>query len=138
MNILEKYLVDNIQSELKSYIVEYNKENNKKTYINISNKKGALKRKLERLKDLYIDELINKETYKKDYEKLTNELNKLKEENKNKIIPFRKNIIDEILNINLQEDYYKLNENERRSFWTSIIRRIDIGNNRDDITIHFL
>ena len=104
----------------------------------MSNKKGVLKRKLERLKDLYIDELIDKETYKNDYEKLTNELNKLKEENKNKIIPFNKNKIDEILNVNLKEDYYKLSENARRSFWTSIIDKIIIGNNRNDITIHFL
>ena len=137
-NILEKYLVDNIQSELKKYIIQYNRENSKKTYINLSNKKGALKRKLERLKDLYIDELIDKETYKNDYEKLTNELNKLKEENKNKIIPFNKNKIDEILNVNLKEDYYKLSENARRSFWTSIIDKIIKGNNRNYITIHFL
>ena len=45
--------------------------------------------------------------------------------------------IDDILSMNFESIYHTLEDTEKRYLWQSIIDHIDIGNNRNDITIYF-
>ena len=44
---------------------------------------------------------------------------------------------DTILNMDFESIYNTLQPNEKRYIWQSIIDYIEVGTNRDDITIHF-
>lgn len=46
--------------------------------------------------------------------------------------------VDTILNMDFEGIYNTLQPNEKRYMWQSIIDYIEVGTNRDDITIHFL
>ena len=45
--------------------------------------------------------------------------------------------IDDILSMDFESIYHTLEDTEKRYLWQSIIDHIDIGNNRNDITIDF-
>ena len=45
--------------------------------------------------------------------------------------------IDDILSMDFESIYHTLEDTEKRYLWQSIIDHIDIGNNRNDITIYF-
>ena len=69
-DVLELWLLEHIADELDAYTAKYTvKAKNKQPRDD-----AAVKRKLDRLKDLYLDELITKEQYKADREKLLAQL----------------------------------------------------------------
>lgn len=45
--------------------------------------------------------------------------------------------VEKILSMDFEEIYNTLQPNEKRYIWQSIIDYIEVGTNRDDITIHF-
>lgn len=69
---LEKFLLDNICGEINDYIMDFeiNEKKKKKPKAN----KLEISHKLDRLKDLYINDLIDLDTYKNDYSQLTAQL----------------------------------------------------------------
>ena len=91
--------------------------------------------KIEKLKDLYLDDLIDKETYKKDYENLNNQLEELSKENTNKIVNIEP--LQEFLKLDIPIIYDTLNSLEKRRLWLSIIDYIEIGTNKNEIVVHF-
>lgn len=91
--------------------------------------------KIEKLKDLYLDDLIDKETYKKDYEELNNQLEELSKEDTNKIINIEP--LQEFLKLDISIIYDTLNSLEKRRLWVSIIDYIEIGTNKNEIVVHF-
>lgn len=132
---LEKHLIKHIKEELNNYIVnmqitEIN--NTKKDNTKVINK---IKNKIEKLKDLYLDDLIDKETYKKDYEELNNQLEELSKEDTNKIINIEP--LQEFLKLDIPIIYDTLNSLEKRRLWVSIIDYIEIGTNKNEIVVHF-
>ena len=125
---VEEYLLNNISNLAKDYI-------NKNTIISCSNKKNDnskkikdTERKVEKLKDLYLDDLIDKNTYKKDYEKLNKQLNELR---KVDTIPVQKDFsrLQNLINSNFIEIYNNLTLEEKRTFFLSIVDKIYIENN---------
>ena len=69
-DVLELWLLEHIADEIDAYTAKYTvKAKNKQPRDD-----AAVKRKLDRLKDLYLDELITKEQYKADREKLLAQL----------------------------------------------------------------
>ena len=123
---IEKYLLENLSIEANNYII---KNTPKLAHQKIDNSKDIKKieNKLEKLKDLYIDDLIDKATYKKDYEKYTRELSELKSVKED--IPKKDfSHLTAILNSNYLEIYNKLNVSNKKRFWLSIINKIYIQN----------
>ena len=82
---LEKYLINHIKEELNNYIINMQITEIRNTKKDNTKAINKIKNKIEKLKDLYLDDLIDKETYKKDYENLNNQLEELSKENTNKI-----------------------------------------------------
>lgn len=122
--IIEKYLLEHINEKVEKYVTKTSIT--EKTPVKDNSAKiKSLEKKLYKLKDLYIDDLIDKETYKKDYEKYQKELNML--EIKKEEVPqkdFSK--IKKILNSNWKNVYLKLSEENKRKFWFSFIDKIYI------------
>lgn len=129
---LENYLVNNIHELLEVYIADIDKKN--KPMPNNNNKISALKRKIARLKDLYVEELIDIDTYKKDYNKYKEELKRLTPTIENKA----SDAIMQLMNVNIPELYKKLTREDKQAFWQSIIKEIHIiDQNNENYEIFF-
>ncbi len=117
---IEQYLLKNLKNEFEKFKASI--KTIKPIFIDNTQTKKNIEKKIYKLKDLYLDDLIDKETYKKDYQRLTAELAKLDvvEEPKNKNY-FKTN---KIINSNYIEIYNKLETENKRKFWLSFIDRI--------------
>lgn len=112
---IEKYLLESYKSDLeKKYfkLKEVKKTDN-------SQKINGLYRKMDRLKDLYVNEFIDLDTYKRD-------LNKYKEEIATLEKPQEVNTehIEALLNLNVYEIYKTLTSVQKRRLWRSVIKSI--------------
>ena len=131
---LEKYLLDTLFQKLKRYKVDYQLKENKKIVPDLEQKK-IIQNKIKRLQDLYVNELIEIEDYKKQYSKLQEELSKFKDVKITKKKDFSQ--IDNILNSDYKEIYKKLNNVNKRIFWHSIIKEIYPIPNTENFKIIF-
>ena len=122
---IEKYLLENIKEQAENYIAESKIEEIKpvETFVDNSN---AIKKKLEKLKDLYISDLIDKEMYEKDYKKYNSQLQEIEIKKNsyknNKPKDFSR--LQKIFNSNFSDLYSSLSQIEKRRFWVSVIDKI--------------
>ncbi len=95
--------------------------------------RAAIKRKLSRLKELYVNDAIDMDEYKKDYDKYTAQLVEIPEPATPKLDV---RALQEFLDRDFKTFYKSLNREERRSFWRGIVMKlyVDAQNN---ITISF-
>ncbi len=130
---LEAYLLEHIKPELEKYIAQYDVVQCKPTTPKTDTSK--IKTKLNRLKDLYMNELIDLEDYKAEYTALQEELKKATAA----IFPEKKDLsaIRTFLDTDINSIYDSLTPQERRALWGSIIDKIIIDNDRN-IEIVFL
>lgn len=94
----------------------------------------TIKKKLERLKDLYIDGDIDKQAYLR--KKNAFERNLLEHEQSIKMS--EKTSVNEILSLNLREMYDGLSPENKSAFWHRFIERIQIDEDRRVVHIDFL
>ena len=120
---LEKWLLANIQNLLRQEVYEIDCRR-RKNGVDYQAKLASVKNKLERLKDLYLDGLIDKTAYRKDYELLTGQ----EREYTSLSLKSTRAIPAAILRViecdNLSTIYDELSQNARQSFWQSIIKEI--------------
>lgn len=121
-NVIENYLINNIQDEIKKIIQKNeNAEDNKNIKVNKIDKE-KIKAKLSRLTDLYIDGMILREKYDQEFEKL----NLLLQESEKQIIEEKRDLSQykELLNSDALSLYSKLNNSSKRMFWAKYIEYI--------------
>lgn len=118
---VESWLLDNIISELKHASAEpQTKQTKKKKTVD----KTTITKKLERLKDLYVDGLIDKEMYLADREKLMSQMPE--EEPPQKDL----NAVEKIvLSGEFRERYNELSRDEKRMLWRSAIGHMTADRN---------
>lgn len=121
---IERMLLSRIQEDIENYIVDYEIEQSKNKQPIIS--KGSITRKIERLRTLYLNEVIELEDYKKDYEELQDQLLEIeaKEKESNKVKDFTE--LKKLLDGNFLEIYKNLSELDKRTLWHSVIKKIII------------
>lgn len=125
---IEEFLLSNLTELANRYI-----EKNSILKINVkkdnSKKIKEIQNKLYKLKDLYLDDLIDKESYKKDYEVLSKNLAKLKNETS---IPIKKDFskLQKTINSNFLDKYLSLTTEEKRTFWINIVDKIYVKNGK--------
>ena len=134
--ILEKYLLENIKAELNNYKISYEVKQASIDTSAISSQLVKCRQKLEKLKDLYLDDLIDKTSYKEEYARLNNTIADLEKQIDNDS-DMDIDAVETILSMDFEGIYNTLQPNEKRYLWQSIIDYIEVGTNRDDITIHF-
>ena len=113
---LEAWLLNNLVSlaEQKNFTIKPEEQKRKEN----SEKANRVRKKMDKLKDLYLSDLIDKEAYSNDYLSLKEELIVLESE------PAEEKLIDiQGLKTNL-ELYNSLTKKGKKEFWTRIIKKI--------------
>ena len=126
--LIEEYLLSNLKELANKYINE-NSIIKVDTQKDNSRKIKEIENKLDKLKDLYLDDLIDKESYKKDYNFFLKNLNKLKNENSTTVRKDFSNL-QKVINGNILNEYFCLSIEEKRTFWLHLIDKIYIENGK--------
>ena len=129
---VEQYLINNIIEEFNKYVVSaVNAEEQKKDPVVDANK---IKQKISRLQELYINGLIDMDSYKEQYESLNNDLIIATKQEKPKLDNLSK--ISDILNKFTIETYNSLDRMQKRYFWQSLIDYIEVDKEKN-LKIYF-
>lgn len=130
-DVIEKWLFENLESELNRARLEWKLKEAEKKKSSLRTDKAKLKRKLTKLKELYVNELIDIEEYKKDYEIYTAALNQLPEPAEETPPDFK--AVEKLLQSDYRNIYDKMTREEKRTVWRSFISEIRIDR-EDNIT----
>lgn len=130
--VIEEYLLNNLSMELEQYY--YALEHmaaGSQPVRNYGDERAKLRKKLSRLKDLYVDDMIDMEMYRKDYETLTAQLDSLAIEEAMQPAPPPSTAHLRKIFANGWEDLYThLNRKDRQAFWRMGVERIVVHPNR--------
>jgi len=129
---LEKRMLDRVKTELKMYI--HSMEAKAAPAIDYSAKRKSIEKKITKLKELYINELISLDEFKTDrayYEQKIDEIPK--------VMPQKKDLrlLYNILDMDLDKLYPQMGVKEKNLFWRSFVDEIRIDNDHKMI-IKFL
>lgn len=126
---IEQKLLQEFKIQLKKYISDYEYKQHNFKKMDMSKEITSLENKLNKLKDLYIRDLIRIEDYEKDYKEYVSQLEILYKEQEK----IETNIPDnnlEVLKSFLKQDfsliYNKLSRIEKRRIWLSVINYITL------------
>jgi hypothetical protein len=119
---VERWLVAHLQQELAAYVATAKRQTHKPK--NHAARIKTLRQKLERLKELYVDSLIDKDTYKRDYDSIQAELSEIAREQAT-VRTFPRQYQEIMQGDNFAEVYGKLGREGKRRFWRAIIARIE-------------
>jgi DNA invertase Pin-like site-specific DNA recombinase len=126
--IIEEYLIKNIYGILENRKIKIKEINDKKEEF-IDNT-STLKSKLNKLTSLYLEDLIDKDYYKEQYNEISFQIQQIsKKKVNNKKIDYSH--IDKLLKSNFLDIYSSLNNLEKRTLWASIIDRIELTDIND-------
>ena len=116
---VDAFIVENLARELQGYKATY--EVKAKQTDNTAKRK-KLERKIARLKDLYINELITLDEYKADLSRFNDELDKIPADNTKVDLK----AIETLLNMDIESLYYELNCEERQMLIRSVVKQITV------------
>lgn len=119
--ILEAKLVESICAEAERF--NFNLAQQKKALPKTKIDTAKVMKKIEKLKDLYLNDLIPKEIYERDY----NELNRILKEAENKAEQVRTlSPIDVNALRNFTKSYEELTPESRKALWSRILNKITV------------
>ena len=118
-----------MDSKLQEAKIEIEKINNNVDNSTVKNQISTIKRKMSKLKDLYLNDLITLEEYKHDQASMTEEIEKLE---KSIVVPKTDNIekIELLLAEDWNESYEHLSREEKRNAWRILVSKIIINPDR--------
>lgn len=127
---IENWLFEHLREEIDRYMLNWEvRAAERKRNVAKTADKAAIKRKLNRLKELYVNDLISIEDYKKDYARYTEALQDIPDV----IIEMPPDLsaVKRMLDDDFKEIYDGLSREEKRTLWRSIISeiRVDRDNN---------
>ena len=128
--VVDAFIVENLSKELKGYKATYEAKAKQTDY---TTKRKKIERKIARLKDLYINELITLDEYKADLSRFNDELDKIPTDD-NKV---DLKAIETLLNMDIEHLYYELTCEERQMLIRSVVKQITVDKN-NKMELHFL
>jgi len=132
---MERYLVDHIRPMIKEKVLEY-EITESHSAVNIPKMIERTEKKLDRLKVLYLDGLIDLTAYKADRAVLQTELMDLQDKAKKRRTADSA-ALKRLLSPDVWELYSTFTREEKRRFWRGIISRIEFDSDRS-IKVIFL
>lgn len=132
---VEKWLFEHLHEQIECQKLEWEVRTAEKKRAASSTDKAALKRKLTKLKELYVNDLIDIEDYRKDFEIYTAALQQIPEPTAEKPPDFA--AIEKLLQSDFRSIYDTLTREEKRTLWRSVIKEIRIDNNQNITGIIF-
>ncbi|MGN0246822.1 MAG: recombinase family protein [Lachnospiraceae bacterium] len=126
---VEKHLLDTFDAEFKRLKVSIERVRKESNNDSAKNQIAVLKKKISKLKDLYLNDLITLEEYKADQASMTAKIEELE---KTMTIPKAENIekIESFLSEDWQERYENLPKAAKRNAWRILINEVKIGKDR--------
>lgn len=127
---VEEWLFEHLGEELERCKLEWDVQAAERKKKTRSTDKAVLKRKLTKLKELYMDDLITIEEYKKDYQIYTAALQQIPDEVPEETPPDF-SAVERMLQADFKSIYDSLTREEKRTLWRSAISeiRVDRDNN---------
>jgi len=119
---LEQWLLTNILTELAQWETQWDIESARMKRPKID--RAALQRKIDRLKDLYVNDLITMDQYRADWEKYSSQLQEAQEAEPPQKPDF--NGLHQLLSNTISSLYPTFSSVERRDFWRSFIQAIKL------------
>lgn len=133
---VESWLFEHLIDEIEKYEVSWNVQAAERKRTAASVDRAALRHKLTKLKELYVNDLIDIEEYKKDYETYSSALENLQDpEDKEKRIDLSG--VRQIISKDFREIYDTLTREEKRTLWKGVIKEIRIDNAHNITGISF-
>lgn len=115
---LESYILQHLNEIVAGHTAEYKAEKKKTPQID----RAAIQRKLDRLKDLYVDGDIDKAKYKEERDKLT------------PLLEVKQTAVQKptvVISNDFLQHYATLSRQQKQEFWRNIIDRIVIDKNKE-------
>lgn len=122
---IERYIMDTIGTKLSQYRIDFQHLRDREKGRNYQAEIAAVKTKLSRLKDLYLNELLTLEEYQADQKPLKARLEELTERAKPIKVPDFEQA-ETLLAQGWQAAYEDLDRATRRDFWRVLIKEIRI------------
>lgn len=119
---IEDYLLEHVRPALSQYIINYDVSSSSAAKKNPAADASKIQRKIEKLYDLFLDDLIEKDVYRKKYDDLQKQL---KECQTISPTPVRNlSAAKELLSQNWEEVYKTFSKPEKNAFWKSFIQSV--------------
>lgn len=115
-DVLESYMLNSIEQMAAKYHGQYD-EAGKKPALSAD----KIRKKMSKLKDLYLADLIELDEYRKDYEDLKQQLSQME--------PQKPKYFDRDALHREIEEYPNLSPQMKKEFWTRTVKRIEADNN---------
>lgn len=130
---LEAMMLDRIRPGLEKYIAEYEVAN--LPAIRTDAKRRSVENKLQKLKDLFLNDLITMNEFKLDREKLLLQLEKINAEDSRPVKDL--SYLRDFLKMDFESVYDSFSIPEKRELWRSIVKEIRVDHEKN-IHIIFL
>lgn len=127
---LETYLLDCVDKEFQQYKADVEKLSAECSEKNYKPEISAIRTKIAKLKDLYLNDLISLEEYKADHAAFSARLEELLAKNQPVSKP-NMETIENILHSGWRIDYESVERPDKRDFWRVIFKEIRIYPNRE-------
>ena len=134
---VEEWLFTFLGDELEKQRLEWEVKEARRKQAAASVDRAAIRRKLSRLKELYVNEMIDLEEYRRDYELYTTQLAERTAPSAEEERP-NFEAIEAILETGFRKIYDGLEREEKRTLWRSAIKEIHVNNNNEIVRIVFL
>lgn len=119
---VEEYLLQHIRPALSEYVAEYEVTGSNPSRKSPAAEAAKIRKKMQKLYDLYMDDLIEMDVYKKEYEAFQK---KLKELEAASVTPPRDlSDLKKLLNQDYEEIYKTFSPQEKNAFWKSFVQSI--------------
>jgi site-specific DNA recombinase len=126
-NTIEQYLLETIDEKIK--IFANTKEENKQNTKESEEKAKSLRKKLSKLSDLYLDDLISKDEYAKRYADLTEQLKTVETSLHQPPVKSAKKL-SETFFLGWQDIYKELSRENKKAFWKLKLKEIRLYKDR--------
>lgn len=136
-SVMEKYLLGNLQELMRGAVLDFDAKATPAR--DRSAQISAIEKKMRRLKELFVNDLITIEEYKSDREDYEKQIAELRAEQSADPELEKASVenLRAILQMDINGIYQDLSPEERRRFWRGIIRTISFGKDRS-IKVEFL
>lgn len=134
--VVEDYILQHIRPALADYAAKYDITGTVSAKKNDPDSELAkIEKKIKKLYDLFMDDLIDKESYRKEYEKFKKLMDDIR---KKPAAPIQSlDSIKKLLSEDWEDVYHTFSNQEKNAFWKSFIDYITVYEN-GRMTIHFL
>lgn len=126
---IENHLMGVIEDELEAFKASLKSEITRSNARNYQIEIAAVKKRIKKLKDLYMNDLITLEDYKVDFESYNQQLIQLESESKRDRAPNTR-AIEAMLKSDWKLIYAKSTREDKQKFWRQIVKEIRIFKNR--------